>query len=452
MKYNNAVSIAVLTSMLFLFSGTAFSIEDVKLENQSTYVAGTVFTNDTHSEFTLDDCIKIALNNNLTIQSSKLEEGVYKTKIGQTWAKYFPELGAGIDWSRAKTINFIDAYNSSYMPQVSADMLLFDFGKTKADADAAKRTYESKKFDTSENVNVLICNVKKAYYNLLFAQVQCDVYDDTVVDFELQLKQAYALYKAGKKAKVDVAIADYNLCKAKWNQVRAKKTCKIAKLELSRIMGFPEYDNYALTTQMDKSLYNVELEEAIENAYKVRPEFQSAKKHHEAAKMTLRAKRRAFTPDVKINGGFGNVTGTYGYTSYQFGAGLSYNNFNIMKSKKLMDEAKLNYEKSGVDLENLKQDLYLNINRAYSNMQSDGENISIAENALEQAKEQYRQTKGRYKAGIADVIELKDGENAYLNARLDYYNSILNYNVSVAEFEKEIGAPFRDFIKKDTVQ
>ena len=55
---------------------------------------------------------------------------------------------------------------------------------------------------------------------------------------------------------------------------------------------------------------------------------------------------------------------------------------------------------------------------------------------MDQAKEQYRQVTGRYKAGVGTAIELKDGENTYLNARLDFYNSILNYNLSYFPQEK----------------
>ena len=76
-------------------------------------------------------------------------------------------------------------------------------------------------------------------------------------------------------------------------------------------------------------------------------------------------------------------------------------------------------------------------------MQTDKESIIIAKLALDQAKEQYRQVTGRYKAGVGDAIELKDGENTYLNARLDFYNAILNYNLSFANLEKEIGVPLK---------
>ena len=76
-------------------------------------------------------------------------------------------------------------------------------------------------------------------------------------------------------------------------------------------------------------------------------------------------------------------------------------------------------------------------------LETDKEAIIIAKLALDQAKEQYRQVTGRYKAGVGDAIELKDGENTYLNARLDFYNAMLNYNTTAANLEKEIGIPLK---------
>lgn len=109
-----------------------------------------------------------------------------------------------------------------YAPTVSANMLLFDFGKTKANADLAQRTYESSRFDAETSIELVIYNVKVAYYNLVFAEIQKSVYEDTVKDFELQLKQAKAQYDIGRKAKIDVTTAEYNLGNAKVNLIKAK--------------------------------------------------------------------------------------------------------------------------------------------------------------------------------------------------------------------------------------
>ena len=438
--------IFVILFVCILFTQNAYAIteknKNAKKESKIEY------TNETHSIFSLKDCVNIAINNNPSIKSSIYNEQIYKSKIGQAWANFFPELSVGIDVSRSRDSFSMNntsqsiTNNMGYFPTVSADMLLFDFGKTKANADYAKRTYESKKEDTKENINSIIYNIKSTYFNILFAQAQIKVYEDTVKDYELQLSQANAFYRIGKKAKIDVVTAEYNLGKAKLNLVKAKNVLKVAQVQLSKIMGIPEYTNYELSDELLLNDFNETFENLLKVAYDVRPELISSKKIAEAAKMNLRAKKRNWTPDLDIYGSYYNGRGSeYNQSSGQIGLQLEYSGLNMMKVKKQIDEAKAQYNKSLADYEDKKNTIYLNVKKNYLDLQTAKESIIIAKLALDEAKEQYRQVTGRYKAGVSDAIELKDGENTYLNARLDFYNAMLNYNTTAASLEKEVGIP-----------
>lgn len=445
MKLYKKIFVILFTCILFTQSAYAIteknktSKKDAKIE----------YTNDIHSVFSLKDCVNIAVEHNPSIKSSIYNEQVYKSKIGQAWSSFFPELSAGVDLSRTNNsysgTNYpypSMSYSMGYFPTVSADMLLFDFGKTKANADYAKRTYESKKEDTKENINSIIYNIKSTYFNILFAQAQIKVYEDTVKDYELQLSQANAFYRIGKKAKIDVVTAEYNLGKAKLNLVKSKNVLKVAQVQLSKIMGIPEYTNYELSDELLLNDYNETFENLLKIAYDVRPELISSKKTAEAAKMNLRAKRRNWTPDLDIYGSYSNGRGSeYNQSSGQIGLQLEYSGLNMMKVKKQIDEAKAQYNKSLADYEDKKNTIYLNVKKNYLDLQTAKESIIIAKLALDEAKEQYRQVTGRYKAGVSDAIELKDGENTYLNARLDFYNAMLNYNTTAASLEKEEGIP-----------
>lgn len=409
------------------------------------------YNNDIHSVFSLKDCVNIAIEYNPRIRSYFYNEQVYKSQIGQAWANFFPEISAGVNISRSRThysgknipSSLMSTTNTlGYVPTVSAGMMLFDFGKTKAQADYAKRVYESKKEESKENMNDIIYNIKSAYFNILFAQAQVMVYEDTVKDYELQLSQAQAFYDIGKKARIDIVTAEYNLGKAKLNLVAAKNVLQVARVKLSQIMGIPEYTNYELSDELTLNKYEETFENLIKVAFDVRPELLSYKKLVDAAKMNLRANRRNFTPDLEAFGSYGNGLGNkYNVSSAQIGLQLSYSGFNIMRTKKQIDEAKAEYNKSIADYDDAKDTIYLNVKKNYLDLQTARESIIIAKLALEEAKEQYRQVTGRYKAGVGDAIELKDGENTYLNARLDFYNAMLNYNVTAASLEKEVGVP-----------
>lgn len=447
------LSIAIILSFCSFSTNEAFAIK----ENKKNVQEEIKYTNDLHSVFSLKDCIDIAIQYNPSIRASIYDEDVYKSKIGQAWANYFPSIDAGVNISRSMTkyskeIMFANkkTYNTmGYVPNVSADMLLFDFGKTKASADMAKRMYEGKKEDTKENINTIIYYIKTTYYNILFAQAQVNVYEDTVKDYELQLQQAWGFYKLGKKAKIDVVTAEYNLGKAQLNLVKAQNILKVAKVELSKIMGIPEYTNYELCDELSLDKLDITEEKAIETALNIRPELISARKSVEAAKLNLRAAKRDYTPNIGAFASYGYGLGSeYNITSAQVGVELSYSGLNVLKVKKQIDEASSQYKKIQAEYDNTKDDVYYNVKKNYIDLQTAIEEINIAKLALDQAKEQYRQVTGRYKAGVGDAIELKDGENTYLNARLDFYNAMLNYNTSAAALEKEIGTPINSLNEK----
>lgn len=406
------------------------------------------FTNDIHSVFSLEDCVNIAVKYNHSIRYAIYNEDVYKSKIGQAWSNYFPSLTAGVDFSRTsnhytKDMSYASMhYNLSYLPTVSAEMLLFDFGKTKASADSAKRMYEASKEDTKESINSIIYDIKSTYFNILFAQAQVKVYEETVKDYELQLERAWGFYRLGKKPKLDVVTAEYNLGDAKLNLLKAKNILEVTKVQLAKIMGVPEYVNYELSDELLIKKFDGTFEEVISNAMEVRPELISAQKNLEAAKMDLRAARRDFAPDLNLSGSYGNGLGNkYDVTSAQIGVDLKYSSVNLWRVKKQVDEAKARYKRTLAEYNETKDEVYYNVKKTYLELQTDREAIVIAKLALDEAREQYRQVSGRYKAGVGDAIELKDGENTYLTARLNFYNSVLNYNVTAAELEKEMGVP-----------
>ena len=165
----------------------------------------------------------------------------------------------------------------------------------------------------------------------------------------------------------------------------------------------------------------------------------------DASEIAIRAAKRAYTPDLSAFGSYQyggrEINNDYGY---QFGAQLQYSSVNLMKLKKEIDEATATYKKYVADYEKEKQNVYLDVKSAYINLMNTHDSIRVSKLALQQAKEQQYQAFRRYQVGLGDAIEFKDSENTYLNAQLDYYNVLLNYNINAAELERVIGAPIQE--------
>ena len=117
------------------------------------------------------------------------------------------------------------------------------------------------------------------------------------------MKQARAYYDIGKKAKIDVTYAEYNLGKAKLNLIKAKNTQELAAVQLANAVGIPELAEVVLKDGLNSKEYAVNFPELIQLAQTSRPALLAAKKRMDAAELNIRSAKRAFTPDV---GAFGS--------------------------------------------------------------------------------------------------------------------------------------------------
>ncbi|MDD3594577.1 MAG: TolC family protein [Candidatus Gastranaerophilales bacterium] len=395
----------------------------------------------------LDDCIAKALQTNPIIRSAFSNSEIDKTKIGQAWSKYLPTFSMtnGATRNRFLTINFPvpQQYYTFYNAiDASTTQLIFDFGKTKAKADASKKVYEASVATLNETINNTIYNVKEAYYQLLYSMEKQNVYLDAIDAYSLQYKQASAFYTIGTKPKIDVVNAEYNLGNARLGYIKASNETQIAYAKLNNAMGIPKEVDYKLLDKLKVQDYVCDFDFLARAAFESRPELESFRKKALASKLNVRYSKRAFYPDIEFvgqiqAGGGTSFTDDYGF---KVGAQMAYKTTNFYLLKKQVDEAKATYQRDLADLAVEENDLYLEVREAYINLKNAKESVPVSALAVKKAEEQYKLASGRYKAGVGDAIEFKDAENTYRSARLDYLNALVNYNVSAASLEKVIGS------------
>ena len=229
------------------------------------------------------------------------------------------------------------------------------------------------------------------------------------------------------------------------NLIKAKNTLELASVELANAVGIPELADVILKDELNTKEYDVNFENLIEIAVASRPSLLAAKKRMDAAEMNVRSAKRAFTPNIDAFGNYQHGGRKMSSDNgYQFGLELQYSNINLMYLKKQVDEYTATYRKYVADYEQERQNVYLEVKSAYINLMNSRDSIDVSKLALQQAKEQQYQAFRRYQVGLGDAIEFKDSENTYLNAQLDYYSTLLQYNINAAEVERVIGAPIRE--------
>ena len=137
-------------------------------------------------DVTLDDCLKFALGNNPRIQAAIQDVFASDARIRQAWSNWFPQISWQTGYSRIRQLQLADAfgkamvYNYYTLGQISLSEMLYDFGVTQNQVTIRKLENKQYNLILTETINDVICEVKKAYYNVLFTIEQKKVAEEMV--------------------------------------------------------------------------------------------------------------------------------------------------------------------------------------------------------------------------------------------------------------------------------
>lgn len=397
-------------------------------------------------EVTLDDCLKFALGNNPRIQAAIQDVFASDTRIKQAWSNWFPQISWQTGYTRIRQLQLSDVfketlvYNYYTLGQISLSEMLYDFGVTQNQVTIRKLENKQYNLILTETINDVICDVKNAYYNVLYTIEQKKVAQEMVERYQLFYEQAKAYYNAGTKPKVDLTIAQVNLSSAKLNLIEAENAVDIAMAKLNNTMGLPYMMRYNILDILKYNPCSITLDGAVDIAKEARPDFKLASVKIETARQNLQLTKKSWAPQLTVEGqyqiGGRSFTSNYGYN---FGAFLNFPTINGMLLKNEIKEAKALHSREIANAMNTQNNIYLEIQSAYYSLKEKKNKIPVATVNVKQAKENYDLSFGRYRVGVGDPVELKEAQVQLQNAELQYYNTLYEYNCARANLEKAIG-------------
>ncbi len=418
-------------------------VEPVANKDNVTVITGGI---ENTLDISLEECLRFALGNNPRIMAAMQDVFASDARIRQAWSSYFPQFNWQTGYTRIRQLQLSDVFrqnlvfNYFVLGQIGASQMLYDFGVTQNQVTIRKLDNQGYKITLTGTVNDVVCEVKKAYYNLQYAIEAKKVAEDMVVKYAAFYDQAKAFYKVGTKPKVDVTIAEVNLSSAKLTLIQAENAVDIAMAKLNNTIGLPYSNKYKIHEGLRYEPCDITLDGAIKIAQESRPEFQLADVKVEEAKQNVKLVKKSYFPQLSVEGQFqvGGKSPTSNY-GYNFGGYLNFPTINGMLIKNEIKEAKALHTKEQANAVNTKNNIYYEVQESFYSLTEKKNKIPVAFLGLKQAKENYELSYGRYKVGVGNPIELKDAQVQYQNAMLTYYQTMYEYNVARATLEKSIG-------------
>ncbi len=406
----------------------------------------------------LEDAVKIALENNYEIKIAKNDLKIDQTNVTAGNAGMLPKATASItqnnnlqNLSQTRTdgtLNSLEnAKSNSLNYGVGLDWTIFDGFKMFAKKDQLQELQKLGETQLKLTIITKISDVQAAYYDLVQQQQQLAALDTTIVISNQRVNLAKNRFTIGKASKLEVLNAQVDINTDKVTLLRQQELYKNSKTVLNQILArdtqidFMVVPNFTMESKLDFG----ELKALAE---KQNPQIEALIISKKVAELELKQVKSGRYPTVKVNTGysFAENESSLGFTTQSKARGLNYgfsaslNLFDGFAQKRNEKIASIQIENSAIQIE--QQNLALNSQLAtsYQTYITNLQLIDLEETNEAIAKQNLEITLDKFHIGTITTLEFRTAQLNYVNAKVRYSNAQFQAKLSEIALKELAGA------------
>ena len=390
---------------------------------------------------TLDEAVKKALDNNFDIQGKNYDYIESLENVKSNNSNYLPKLDASYGYTNTDKANVgFESDESTATLKLSYN--LFNGFKDLAVKESSVYLSLSSEYLLNATKQDIILDTKTAYINYLDKQNALETYKSAYILFQEQYEDSLHRYEQGLIAKNDLLQVQVNMSSAKQNVVKAQGDLKVAKFQLSNILGGINLENETIEKLNEQTLQgSIYDENLLEN----RSEIQALKMNLQSIKELEKSAKAGYYPKVdasvshnkyyeelskKIenkedNQNIANVTATWNL----YNGGYDSSQTTIYKTK---------YLSASSLLSKTKLDIKLQYENAKSNYEVAIDNLETSKLALLQATENYSIVKNRFDEGVSTSTDLTDANYLLTQAKQGFSRAYFDKYLAISTLDRII--------------
>ena len=384
----------------------------------------------------LEDAVKIALENNYDIKISKNNLKIGQENVNLGYAGVLPSVSANVVDGRGLqnasqtrtdgTTTAVDNARSSNLNYgVGLDWTVFDGFRMFARYDELKELRKLGEAQLKLTIITKISDVNETYYNLVQQQQQLAALDTTIVISKQRLELAQNRFTIGKASKLEVLNAQVDLNTDTTTMLQQRDLYAQTKVALNQILARDPKIDYRVidTISVDDKLQLAELSDL---ASKQNPQLQAQIISKRVSELQLKEVKAARFPTISVNTGynfletqssigFTSATSSHGLT-YGFGASLNlFNGFSQRRSERV---AKIGIENSQIAIEQENLSLNSQLTSSYQTYLTNIKLIELENKNEEIARQNLDITLDKFRIGTITTLEFRTAQLNYVNAKV----------------------------------
>ncbi len=416
------------------------------------------------TRLTLDDAVRIALERNQQLASSRYEVRKARAQVNEAYGTALPAVDFYGEYSHAlkKPVFFLPDFQNpgsdaiipieigsdhAFNMVLSARQKIFDaavftgVGAARIYSRASEEMYRAKELET-------VANVRIAFYSVLLAAEVRDMMHANLINAEENLRNVKLLTSQGIVSEYDELRASVGVDNLRPAVIQAENGYALALDGLKAAMGISVTEAIEVDGELEfREVSRELLATAQNNVLTTNATIQAMRLQVDVNRAFINFERSRYLPTVEI---FGNYQYQAAKNRFNFGGAdfigssivgisVSFNIFQGLQTNSRVQQSKMELNKSQQQLSAYETALKTMVHSALLKIEEAGKRVGSQERTVEQAEKGYRIATTRYTSGSGTQLEVNDAQLALTQAQVNRMQAVYDYLVASAELDNILG-------------
>ena len=387
-------------------------------------------------QWSLRQCIDYAVEHNIQVKQREVSRMQRELDVNTAKNSRLPDLSASasesFSFGRGLTAQntYSNTNTSSTSFNLSSSVPLFT-GYATADLEKAK--------------NDIRMQVAQAYVQILYNLELCEVANRQIEIDSMHVHRLTEMMKNGKASGTEVAQQEASLAQSRLTATQADNDYRLSLLSLTQLLELPSPEGFTISREVNQEMWNEvhtlpSPDVIYQEALIIKPEIQAEQSRLASSAKNIDIAKSAKLPSLSLSGGLGtNYYKTSGLPGDKFfkqlnnnfsqflGLSLNVPIFNRFETRNNIKNAQLSQYNQQLQLDNVKKNLYKEIQQAYYNAVTSEAKYQSSEQAKRSQEEAFRLMSAKYEYGKANITEFNEAKNNLMKAESDLVRAKYEY-------------------------
>jgi len=456
-----------------------------------------IFSNGASAQkaWTLEECIKHAMENNLQLKQTRLNTDLEQQNLAQNTGQLLPTVNGNV----SHLYNFgrtIDRFTNQFATDrvlsqnfyLSGNFTVFNGLQTYNSIKQGQYNYLASKYETEKFGNDIALNIAASYLQILFSKELLRIAEDQAVITSQQVERTKRLVEAGTLAKGSLLEIEAQYATEEVAVANAQNQFNLAYINLALLLNIDDINSFKIVDPdvavPAENILNANTDQIYSFASSNQPEIKSAELRIKGSEKGLAAARGGYSPRLVLTGSYGTgysgasqrflravSTGvdTIGFTAdnqyvfapsfsaeYEkipfsdqindnqnktFGFNLTIPILNGLQTKTSISRAKIQKQKAELDLEINKDQLRKTILQAYADAQAALKKYSASAKAVTAMEESFKYTEQKFNVGLLNSFDYSNSKTKLAKSQSDLLQAKYDYVFKIKVLDFYQGKP-----------